>query len=309
MYQGIGVHHVGIGIDDLEKMKSFYKETLEFTNIWEEWHGGKNFMMEMFRNSEHKLLGGIMFAQEAGGVIIELIRLKTPPPRPIRKEIKYGDIGINKMTIGVSEVESFYRDYKDTIAFSSKPKSIKIPGWGDYHFLYGRDPEGTLIEFVSGPKVGVEDRFGGIRWLGLSVTDLERSVSFYQRHLGFDTVVVNPHESFSGLVDEISGGSRTQVRSCLLANSRGGGMLEVYELVKPRGRPLPFEARWGDFGCMELALMGNDIHELEKYFEQEGMEFLSRPAFIPLQEGEGWFVYIKDPDGFPVEVISVVPKQ
>jgi catechol 2,3-dioxygenase-like lactoylglutathione lyase family enzyme len=311
MYKGLGVHHVGMGVRNLELMKAFYWKTLEFTKVFEEFSEQRNPMPEMFRNSEHIVQGGIMLDQEAEGVIVELIQLRVPSPRPIHKEIKYGDIGINKMTIAVSDVEVFYREYQGKVTFSSEPKSTKITDWGDYHFVYGRDPEGNLIEFVSAPKVRVERGFGGIRWLGLSVTDLERSVAFYQEYLGFDKVVVRPHVRFSGLVDEISGNPDTQVRSCLLANSRGGGMLEIYEVLKPRGRSLPFDARWGDFGCMELALMCDDIHEMGKYFEQEGMEFLSRPAFVPLTEpeGEGWYVYFKDPDGFPVEVISVVPKQ
>jgi catechol 2,3-dioxygenase-like lactoylglutathione lyase family enzyme len=300
MYRGFGVHHVGVGVKNLETMKSFYKETLGFTNVFmEEPMGEVDGTYEMFRMPSARL-AMIMLQQEAGGVIDELVQMSNPVPRPIRKETRYGDIGVAKIAIAVSNVERLYEELKGKVNFCSKPKSTKIPGWGDYAFVYGRDPEGNLIEFVSGSKLRVANRFGGSRWIGISVTDLERSRSFYQKYLGFDTLVVNSHSSFSGLVDEISGGSKTQVQSCIISNSRGGGMLELFEVLKPRGRSIPLATYWGDFGYLEVCLLSNDIHETEKHCEKEGLEILCRPV----NEGERTsFMYIRDPDGNPVEFI------
>lgn len=309
MYRGSGIHHVGMGVQNLEAMKAFYQETLEFSKAFAEFPEQEHNMDEVFRMS-HVKFKGVMFHQEAGGVIAELIQMTNPVPRPIRKEPRYGDIGVAKITIAVSDVEQLYRELKGKVNFCAKPKLTTVPGWGDYHFVYGRDLEGNLIEFISGPKIQVENRFGGARWIGTSVTDLERSKAFYQKYLGFDTVVINPHSSFSGLVDEVSGGNETQVRSCVISNSKGGGMLELFEVLTPRGRSVPFCAYWGDFGYLEIAIQCDDIHEMGRYFEKEGMEFLSRPTLaIEEPEYEGWYLYIKDPDGIPVEVISLVPKQ
>ena len=44
---------------------------------------------------------------------------------------------------------------------------------------------------------------GGAKWVGVSVTDLERSMAFYQS-VGFDTVVIHPHDRFSGNIDDIN---------------------------------------------------------------------------------------------------------
>ena len=308
MYRGIGVHHVGMGVKNLAVMKSFYQQTLEFNKVWAEIPETEGRMEEMFRRSDAKLSWS-MFSQEAGGVIVELVQMANPIPRPIRKDFRYGDIGVAKITIAVSDVEQLYRELKDKVNFCAKPKSAQIPGWGDYHFVYGRDPEGNLIEFISGAKIKVENKFGGARWIGASVTDLERSRAFYQKYLGFDTVVIAPHDSFSGLVDEISGGSQTQVKSCVIANSRGGEMLELFEVLKPRGRSIPLSTYWGDFGYLEICLQCNDIHEMGKYYEKEGLEFLAGPTLgLDKPEYEIWYLYIKDPDGIPAEVVSIVPK-
>ncbi|MBW2369250.1 MAG: VOC family protein [Deltaproteobacteria bacterium] len=309
MYKGSGVHHIGVGVNDYDTMVSFYKNTLAFENIFMEFGEEWNAMPEIFRTSYHKFKG-IMFHQKAGGVLVELIRMSIPVPRPIRKEIRYGDIGVNKITIGVGDVNEFHKEMKESINFRTAPTLVQIPGWKDYHFVYAKDPEGNLIEFISGPEIQVKERFGGVWGIGVSVTDLDRSMAFYQQYTGFDSVVIEPHDRFSGLVDEVSGTEGTQVRSCVLANSNGGGMLELYELMKPRGRSIPFSTNWGDFGNLEVCLMSENIHETANFFYQEGMEFLSQPTLaVEAPDFDGWFLYIRDPDGIPIEVISLMPKQ
>ncbi|MBW1999147.1 MAG: VOC family protein [Deltaproteobacteria bacterium] len=308
MYKGSGVHHVGMGVRDYERMTSFYGETLAFKKVFAEFPEEEQEMNEVFR-MPHVKFKGIMFQQKAGGVVLELIRMTNPVPKPIRRETRYGDIGVAKITISVSDVETFYSEMRERINFCAVPKSTTVPGGADYHFLYAKDPEGNFIEFVSSPKTEMQNGFGGTLWIGVSVSDLDRSMSFYQQYLGFDSVVLSPHDSFSGLVDEISHGDRTEVRSCLLSNSKGGEKLELFEVQNPRGRSIPFSSYWGDFGYLEVALLCSDIHEMGKYFEEKGIEFVARPTLaLDEPDFEGWYLYLRDPDGILVEVISMISK-
>jgi catechol 2,3-dioxygenase-like lactoylglutathione lyase family enzyme len=302
-----GVQHVGMGVKDYAVMKEFYGKTLEMTKLYAEFPEIWNAMGEVFRTSYHKF-GGIMFQQEAGGIVVELISMSIPHPRPIRPDKRYGDVGVNKIVAGVNDVEKFYQAYKDRINFVGAPKSIPLEGWGDYNFVYARDPEKNLLEFISGPKVAATDTFGGLQWLGVGVTDLERSMEFY-RSTAFDQTIVEPHEAFSGLVDEVSLATGTKVRSCLLANSKGGGMLELYECMKPRGRSIPLNTYWGDFGYLELCLETDDIHELAKRCKEMKLTYLHKPAVaFDMEDVDYWFQYIVDPDGIPIETLAVMPK-
>jgi catechol 2,3-dioxygenase-like lactoylglutathione lyase family enzyme len=134
---------------------------------------------------------------------------------------------------------------------------------------------------------------------------LDRSVAFYRKYLGFDSLLIDNHDRFSGLIDEISGSAGTQIRSCVLANSKAEGMVELFEVVKPRGRSLPFATRWGDFGYLQVCLNGKqgaDILQIASFFEKEGIEFLCGPQLMH-DEKEGAFFYMKDPDGIPVEFL------
>jgi catechol 2,3-dioxygenase-like lactoylglutathione lyase family enzyme len=284
-------------------MKSFYKDVLEFNKLFIEFPETEHGEIYEVMRGVRPVFAATLLYQEAGGIIVELVHMTSPIPRAIRTDFRYGDIGVNKMTIAVSSVERLYKEMKNRVDFCSGPKSVAIPGWGDYHFVYCRDPEGNLIEFVAGAKLPVRNRFGGIRWLGVSVTDLKRSMSFYQKYAGFDTVVINVHEKFSGLVDEVSGGRQTRVRSCVLASSQGDGMVELFEVLEPRGRSIPSFTIWGDFGYWQVCLNCDNVREIAAYFEKEGVEFFTRLQLMH-DEREGSFIYIKDPDGIPVEFLG-----
>ena len=305
MYTGYGVHHIAIGVKNLGRMKSFYQDVLSFNNLFVDFPEAEYPALHEVVRMPNPQYAAILFSQSAGGIIVELVQMVNPVPRPIRKDFKYGDIGLAKMTIAVSDVEDVFKELKGNIDFCSKPKSTMIQGYGEYQFVYCRDPEGNMIELISGPKITVQDRFGGVLWVGISVTDLKRSLSFYQKAAGFDSVFINSHESFSGLVDDVSGGKNTKVRSCVLKSSKAEGMIELFEVVEPRGRSAPFGTRWGDFGYAQVCLngkQGDDIFEMASYFEKEGMEFLSGPQLMH-DEREGAFFYMKDPDGIPVEFL------
>jgi len=316
MQKALGIHHVGFGVKDLKKTRKFYEETLEFRGMLEEWEYSINSMADTFRNSPHNFEGWMPF-QEAGGIIIEPILMKWPTPRPIHVNPQYGDIGVNKLTIAVPDVAKFCKTYNKKIQFCGKPKKVKLPGLGDYEFVYGKDPDGNLLEFATWDGVKVEKgTFGGAQILGVSVTDLERSKAFYKKHCDFD-VVVSEHDAFSGKVGEVSGSKGTKVKSCLLDCSKReageGGMLELYEVSKPRGRSIPFGTQWGDFGYMEVTLISMaNIHDLHNYYIEQGLDVVQRPTnFGTDEEGtvEYWFIYVRDPDGIFVETVVVRPLQ
>jgi catechol 2,3-dioxygenase-like lactoylglutathione lyase family enzyme len=302
MHEIAGVHHIAIGVKDLERMKSFYTEVLEFKTLSQESPAGPRDVMAEITRGVTPVFEMCMLSQDAGGIAVELIRMETPEPRAIRQDGRYGDIGPNKITIAVNDAKKAYGELKEKVNFRSGPKTVEIPGWGDYSFVYGQDPEGNLIEFASGAGLPVKGRYGGVISTGMSVTDLERSLAFYQQHTGFDTLLAKPHEKFSGRVDEVAGGGPTRVRSCVLASSQGGGQVELYEVLEPRGRSIPSYTLWGDFGYLQTCLLCKNVPEIAEGFQKAGLEFVMRLKSMP--GGMAAFTYIRDPDGITLEFLS-----
>jgi catechol 2,3-dioxygenase-like lactoylglutathione lyase family enzyme len=305
MYQGYGVHHVAVGVRDLEAMRAFYRDVLEFTEVSDEFPLAEYPALNEVVRASRVVYGAVLFTQPAGGIIHELMQVVDPAPRPIRNNTRYGDIGVAKITMTVPDVSAVYRELKGRVDFCFEPKSDEIPGFGPCRFVYFRDPEGNLCEFFSAPQMPVQGRFGGISWVGIAVTDLERSIGFYRKYGGFDKVIIDRHDVFSGLLGGVTADDGTRIRSCLLANSAAEGMVELVEVAKPRGRSLPFAMRWGDFGYHQVCLrgrQGDDISEIAAYFEEEGIDFVCTPQFMGDEKG-GAFFYMKDPDGIPIEFL------
>jgi catechol 2,3-dioxygenase-like lactoylglutathione lyase family enzyme len=302
-----GIHHVAIGVKDIEVMKSFYRDVLEFTTIFGEFPGIEHPPMREVVRGPHVVFSGIMFRPRSDDIFLELIQMKEPVPRPIRRDFRYGDIGVSKITIATPNVDKIYGELKNTLNFCCEPKLVTVPGWGDYRFVYFRDPEGNLIELVSMNTMNKQSKFNGIIRAGISVTDLQRSKSFYQEHLAFNRVIVDIHESFSGFVDEVAGGSPTRVRSCVLSNAKEGGTLELFEMLEPRGRSIPFSTRWGDFGYLQLCVNCDDIYGIAAHCEKEGIDLLCGPQEMDTDKPEhaGAFIYVKDPDGIPLEFLHI----
>ena len=303
MYRISGVHHVALGVKDFKGMKSFYQEILGFNKLFMEFPEIEHVEIREVMRGMHPVFGAALVYHEAGGIILELVHLSTPVPRPIRKDFRYGDIGVNKISVAVSNVEKVYGELKNKVDFCSLPKSVDIPGWGSYSFVYCKDPEGNMIEFVAAGKMQVDSRYGGVRWLGVGVTDLARSISFYQKYAGFDTVVIDVHDTFSGLVDEVTGYEQSEVRSCLLASGNGNGMVELFEVLKPRGRSIPSFTMWGDYGYWQTCLNCDNVREITSYLEKEGIDFFTSLQLMN-DEHQGSFIYVQDPDGIPVEFLG-----
>jgi catechol 2,3-dioxygenase-like lactoylglutathione lyase family enzyme len=312
----VGLYHVGFGVRNLERSTKFYMETLGLSEMFEQFPGSTNSMADTFHNSAH-CFDANMFHHSEGGLTLEPVFKHYPTPRPIFAKPQYGDIGPNKVTFAVANVEKFFNDYQGKVTFLGKPQATKIPGLGDYAFVFGRDPDGNIVEFASWDGAVAEGNLlGSVKILGVGVTNLERSKEFYQKHCGFD-VVVSEHDKFSGLVGEASGSANAKVKSVLLDNSRasecpvGTAMLELYEVSDPSGRSVPFGTQWADFGFMELCLVcPGDVNELAMYYRDQGIEIVQRPTHLGNDEDntvEYWFTYVRDPDGIFVETVGFRP--
>ena len=67
---------------------------------------------------------------------------------------------------------------------------------------------------------------------------------------------------------------------------------------------------WGDFGYLEICLdYGHeDLRDLARWYEDDGLDLLQRPiSFGVAGDYEIWFMYVRDPDGNPMELLSEMP--
>jgi catechol 2,3-dioxygenase-like lactoylglutathione lyase family enzyme len=142
-----------------------------------------------------------------------------------------------------------------------------------------------------------------IRGFALTVSDLDRSVAFYQQALGFrevgERVIVDPE------FDTLTGVFGTRVRSARL--QLGDEYVELEQFVSPGGQPIPLDSRSNDLWFQHFAVVVSDMQGAFERLRRFGVQAISSaPQTIPEtnQAAAGIKAYkFRDPDGHPLELL------
>ena len=139
-------------------------------------------------------------------------------------------------------------------------------------------------------------RSRGVHHTGITVSDLDRSVAFYER-LGFE--VAERIEEEGEEVERGVGvpGARLRVAMLQGPNSR----LELIEYLQPSDEPSPHPNN--GIGAAHVCFEVEDVDAAVAELREQGIEFLTDP--ITHEAGIRW-VYAKDPDGITAELLQVL---
>jgi catechol 2,3-dioxygenase-like lactoylglutathione lyase family enzyme len=139
--------------------------------------------------------------------------------------------------------------------------------------------------------------------IGLTVSDLDRSVEFYSRVLHFEKVSETEvdGESYERLTGVF--GLRMRIARMKL----GDESIELTEFLAPRGRPAPVDARGNDRWFQHIAIIVSDMDRAYRWLREHKAQHASPgpqllPAWNPNAGGIRAF-YFRDPDGHPLEVL------
>lgn len=164
----------------------------------------------------------------------------------------------------------------------------------------------VVAQPAGGPDPG-SGQVRGVGAIGLTVSDMERSVAFYRDILGFekasDTVIAGPaYEQLTGL-----SGLRARVVSMRLGAER----IELTEFLAPRGRAAPADSRSNDAWFQHVAIITNDIEQGYLWLRRHDVQQVSPgpqrlPDWNPKAGGIKAF-YFRDPDGHPLEILEFPP--
>jgi catechol 2,3-dioxygenase-like lactoylglutathione lyase family enzyme len=143
--------------------------------------------------------------------------------------------------------------------------------------------------------------------VGMTVADMDRSIAFYARVLGFEKISDveawgDEHERLQGVF-----GLRLRVVRMRL----GEEAIELTEYLTPRGRPIPVDSRSHDRWFQHVAIIVSDMDRAYAWLRQHRVEHASPapqrlPDWNPSAGGIRAF-YFKDPDGHPLEILWFPP--
>ena len=143
----------------------------------------------------------------------------------------------------------------------------------------------------------------GVDSIGLTVSDLDRSVDFYTKVLSFE--IVSEFEAEGEQHEKLTGVFGLHSRSARLR--LGDEAIELTEYLAPQGRPAPPDARSNDRWFQHVAIIVSDMDRAYSWLRQHKVQHASpSPQRLPdwnKNAGGIRAFYFRDPDGHPLEVL------
>lgn len=139
-----------------------------------------------------------------------------------------------------------------------------------------------------------------LRHTGIVVSDMERSLKFYQKLIGLK--LVKDFSEKGDYIDTILGLSGVHLRMAKLVTD-DGSMIELLHYISHPNQP-PVKSKIYDLGCSHIAFAVDNIDEEYKRLSENGVKFNSFPYISP--DGYAKVAYCHDPDGTSIELVELL---
>jgi len=143
--------------------------------------------------------------------------------------------------------------------------------------------------------------------IGLTVSDLDRSVEFYSKVLSFEKVTETEVDGSD--YEHLQGVFGLRMRTARMR--LGDEFIELTEFLAPKGRPAPPDAKANDRWFQHIAIITSDMERAYKCLrENKVVHASSGPQRLPdwnKNAGGIQAFYFRDPDGHFLEVLAFPP--
>ncbi|MBI5915803.1 MAG: VOC family protein [Bacteroidetes bacterium] len=306
-----GIQQIGIGNLCAHTTWRWYREHLGFdVPVFEEAAEAK--LMLPYTGGKPRSRHAILALNMRGGGGLEIWQYTCRTPQAADFQPLVGDLGIFILKIKSSDVAATHQFLvkKDAEILGE----ITVNPAGQQHFFLN-DPFGNLIEVVEGNSwfsLG-KRTMGGVYGCTIGVSDIEKSLPFYKKILGCDTVVFDENDSFDDL-DCLPGGE-SPVRRVLLRHSKpnrgafskllGDYEIELVEVKDRVPRKIFKDRYWGDLGYIHLCFDITGMAAMKEQCQAAGYPFtVDSDNSFDMGEAAGRFSYVEDPDGTLVEFVE-----
>jgi catechol 2,3-dioxygenase-like lactoylglutathione lyase family enzyme len=136
---------------------------------------------------------------------------------------------------------------------------------------------------------------------GITVSNLERSVQFWQNVLGFE--FSHAAHQKGELAQEITGVKGAEIKLAVL-KAPGGHKIELLEYLAPADRKRA-NARPCDVGSVHVALLVEDLGAVLERIAVSGWKAAGKPQILKRgPNADKRVVYVRDPDGTTIEFMQ-----
>ena len=142
---------------------------------------------------------------------------------------------------------------------------------------------------------------------GITVSNLERSLEFWQNVLGFG-FSHRAHQS-GEMVEQITGVKGAELKLAVV-KAPGGHKIELLEYLAPPDRNKHADLRPCDVGSVHVAFTVENLDPLLEKIAASGWKAAGKPQTLNYGPNAGKrVIYVRDPDGTTIELMQQPPKK
>ncbi|MDG2432940.1 VOC family protein [Flavobacterium sp.] len=297
-----GIQQVGIGVTDAPAAMHTYKHLFGMDVLIFDDEAKAALMTQYTGGSVYNRRAILtMNLQGGGGLEIWQYLNRTPLES---QPIEVGDLGINAVILKSANLKSSH-------ARLQKIKEIEVSAIVDCpdsgsHF-WATDANKNKFKIIPSQdwfQSGNHD-LGGVVGGVIGVSNMEKSLFFYQNVIGIDTVLYDFEYNQDGLSYHKVGLSKKATGKGAFNKLLGDVTIELVQ-VKGKVAKKIYENRfWGDCGFIHLCFDVLDMDSLKNHAESNHYFFtVDSNNTFEMDNASGRFCYVEDPDGTLIELVE-----
>ena len=296
-----GIQQIGIGVANAEQAMYLYKDLFGLDVLIFDDQAEANLMTHYTGNEVHSRRAILTMNLQGGGGF-EIWQFKDRKPLENIHNY-YGAIGIYAAIIKSKDIQKSWNRFKNntdvTISELEKDSSGQF-----YFWLTDKLKNNYKISEFDHWFQDLKKDVGGVVGGVIGVSDMEKSMAFYQNILGLHSIIYD--DTF------IQNGENIR-KVGLLKKANGIGAFDALlgdvfiELVqREKSANKIFENRfWGDCGFIHLCFDVVCMDSLKINAKQHNYEFsVDSENSFGMDNASGRFCYIEDPDGTLIELVE-----
>jgi len=302
------IQQIGIGNTSVYDTFDWYRKNLGMDlPVFDE--AAQAELMLPYTEGEPRSRHAILALNMMGGGGAEIWQYTSRVGQPAAFDVKLGDLGIYVAKFKSPNIKKSH----ETLSKNNKVSSIAKTPEGKDHF-YLNDPFGNPIEIVESKNwfgKGISHS-GGVYGAVIGVSNIEKSIEFYNNILGFDQVVYDEQGTFDDY--QFLKGDQQEFRRVLLRHSKdrrgpfsqllGAGEIELVQAIGTTPKKIFQDRMWGDLGYIHLCFDIVHMDALRDKCKKAGCAFTVDSGDFDMGEAAGHFAYIEDPDGALIEFVE-----
>jgi len=310
-WQICGIQQVGIGNKSVYDTWEWYRSRLGLNvPVFDE--AAEAALMLPYTGGQARSRHAVLALNMQGGGGAEIWQYTSRTPTKANFDIRIGDLGITFTKYKSRDITNSWSKLSKEEILSKDV--LQDPDNNNHFFL--NDPFGNLIQLIESDNWFNQSKHhcGGVYGVGIGVSDMDKSLKFYQDLLAYDKIVYDQSGIFEDLKD-LPGGDSKYRRVCLTHSEErkgafsplfGRSQIELFQALDYTGRPI-FENRlWGDLGYIHLCFDIINMDALRSDCDSFGTPFQVDSGDFDMGEAAGKFAYIEDPDGTLIEFVETL---